>query len=212
MEKKRRRPDFNQEEVAFSEMLIEKIKQEISWEEAQIKLSNDERWKNPILSYERKMELFKEFKFDLHKLKLKQYSQLLHEKLGLNYEINRYDAQHIMQSDPRYQGVQENEREEIYNNYVAYVFEQMDIELNRYLQETDLVTKDSPTEGDEFKELIRKLNSDVRCSRLSKFPDKRDKAIRARIKSLKNTFEKQRKDYKKDRNNKASENEITNKK
>jgi len=174
-------------------MLIEKIKLEISWEEAQTKLSTEERWKSTKLTLERKRELFREFMFDLHKLKLKQYKQLLHEKIGLNYEINRYDAQHIMQSDPRYQGVQEKDREEIYNNYVAFVFEQMDIELNRYLHETDLITKDSPTEGEEFKELIRKLNVDVRCSRLSKFPDKRDKLIRSRIKSLKNSFDKQRK-------------------
>lgn len=143
--------------------------------------------------------------FELHNLKLKQFRQLMEEKIGLNWEMNKYDAQQIMQTDPRYKTLQDKDREDMYTNYMKEVFERMDIEFNQFLNETPIITKDSPSEGEEYKEIIKQLNSDVRCSRLSKFPDRRDKMIRARIKTLRNAFDRERKEkLKNDRNSKKN--------
>ena len=108
-----------------------------------------------------------------------------------------HDAQHIMQSDHRFKEVNEKDRELLFIKYMEYVQEEIVREFQRLLDESTFITKDSPTEGPEFKDLITRLNvitliyqCDIRASRLSKWIDRRDKLIRAKIKSLKYSFDK----------------------
>ena len=69
-----------------------------------------------------------------------------------------HDAQHIMQSDHRFKEVNEKDRELLFIKYMEYVQEEIVREFQRLLDESTFITKDSPTEGPEFKDLITRLN------------------------------------------------------
>lgn len=182
-------------ELAISEfeiLLKDKINiHEISWEEAFRKLGNDNRWKNPNLSDTKRMEIFMDYMLNLRENKKKDYRKLLQDKIGLNQEIKWHDAQHMLQNDERYRNVQPKNREDIFTEYMAYVQEKIVEEYAMFLDECVLITKDLPTDGLEFKIFVNKLNYDIRFQRMYKHPDKRDKMIKNKIKTLKFQFDKQ---------------------
>jgi hypothetical protein len=185
-----------EKELAISEfenLLKEKInKNEISWEEALRKFGNDSRWKNENINETKKMEIFKEYMFNLRENKKKEFRKLLQDKIGLNQEVKWHDAQHLLQNDERFREVQGRDREIIFTEYMTFVQEKIVEEYAKFIEECELITKDLPTEGMEFKNFVNKLNYDIRFQRMYKHPDKRDKLIKNRIKFLKFQFEKQR--------------------
>jgi hypothetical protein len=190
------RKKFLESELSISEfenLLKEKInKNEISWEEASRKFSTDPRWKNENINESKRIELFKDYMFNLRENKKKEYRKLLQEKVGLNEDIRWHDAQHLLQNDERYREVQLPDRERIFTDYMTYVQEKIVEELTTFCNETPLITKDIPTDGPEFKTFVNKLNYDIRFQRMYKHPDRRDKIIKNRIKFLKFQFEKQK--------------------
>ncbi len=111
-----------------------------------------------MLSDSTKKELFKDFIFNLKKIKKSAFKHLLAEKIGLNHEMTWHDAQHIMQTDHRFKEVNEKDREDLFNRYMEYVQEEVVHEFQRLLDESNFITKDSATEGPEFKDLITRLN------------------------------------------------------
>jgi len=190
------RKKFLESELSISEfekLLKEKIiKNEISWEEASRKFSSDPRWKNENINESKRMELFKDYMFNLRENKKKEYKKLLSEKIGLNEDIRWHDAQHLCQNDERFREVQLPDRERIFTEYMTYVQEKIVEELTNFCNEAPLITKDIPTDGLEFHMFVNKLNYDIRFQRMCKHPDRRDKIIKNRIKFLKFQFEKQK--------------------
>ncbi len=183
----------------FQSLLKEKIKSEISWEEAVRKFSSLKTWQ-AITDEKYKCETFKNFIFSLRESKKLAYKKLLEEKVGMNQEINWHEAQHMLQRDERFREVSENDREVIFQDHMTYIQERITAEFTSLLNESSLITKDCPIEGPPFKELVNKLNADSRCQRMYKHPDKRDKLIRMKIKSLKYMFDKaQREERKKNK-------------
>ena len=134
-------------EEEFNNLLKEKIKNEISWKEAERKLNNEKEWKNEKLTNERKIELFKDYVHNLRELRKKSYCKLLEEKIGLNQEITWHQAQHMLQGDHRYREVQPRDREMLYNEYMTNVKETIVQEFSQFLEQTELLSHDSPTEG-----------------------------------------------------------------
>lgn len=183
-------------EDEFKDMMKEKIMTEISWEEAENKFASDPRWKNDNINYEQKKEMFMEFIFEMRQRKKRAYKQLLNEKIGLNQEMTWHDAQHLMQGDSRYREVLEKDRELMYTEHMAWVQEKVLEEFTSFLNETQLINQDSSIEGPQFRDLINKMNQDIRCQRVSKHPDKRDKLVRAKIKNMKFQFEKKQREEK----------------
>jgi hypothetical protein len=140
--------------------------------------------------------------YELIQSKKKALSNLYAERIGLNQEFTWYDAQKQLQSDNRFKEVQAADREILFNDYIADLQERIIGEFTRFLNETTIINKDTPTEGPLFKEAINKLNQDIRCQRMYKQPDKRDKLVRARIKSLKFNFDKQQREQRTTSSNK----------
>jgi hypothetical protein len=194
---KKRKIEIDVSEEEFKILLREKIKSEISWEEAERKYGNEIRWKNPNLTKDKKIELFKDFIFNKREIRKNEYRNLLQEKIGLNQEITWHEAQHMLQKDERFREVHTKDRELLFQEHMAYVQEKITQEFSAFLDQTNLIDKDSPTEGIPFRDLVSKLSSDQRCQRMYKHPDKRDKLIRMRIKTLKFLFEKQQREEKK---------------
>lgn len=121
-------------------------------------MKNESLWKNSPLSEDQKKEIFKDFIHNLKKKKRAAFKILLAEKIQLNHEMTWHDAQHIMQTDTRFKEVNEKDREELFNRYMEYVQEEVVREFQRLLDESTFITKDSPTEGPAFKDLITRLN------------------------------------------------------
>jgi len=145
----------------------------------------------------------------MRKNKKKEYKYLLAEKIGMNQDISWYDAQNILQYDKRYQNLLEEDRELIFKNYINGLFEKIEFDFNNLLKESAFITKDTLLDDISIKELINLLNSDLRARRMAKYPEKRDKYIRARVKSLKLMHDKQMKERKRNTNkNKLEENDI----
>jgi len=177
----------------FENLLKEKInKNEVSWEESLRKFGNEIRWKNENIDDVKKMEIFKEYMFNLRENKKKEFRKLLQDKIGLNQEVKWHDAQHLLQNDERFREVQVRDREVIFTEYMTFVQERIAEEFAKFIEECELITKDLPTDGIEFKNFVNKLNYDIRFQRMYKHPDKRDKLIKNRIKFLKFQFEKQK--------------------
>ena len=181
----------------FKQFLIQNIKMDISWEEANRKYSKENIFNNPLLTTDYKMNIFKDFIFHLKENKKKQLRELFENKIGLNQDITWHDAQHMLQNDKIFRDVLDREREALFNEYKIYVQEKVLSEFNSFLSETTLITKDSPLEGHLFNNLITKLNSDIRFQRLGRNPDKIDKFLRSRIRSLMYEFEKKERNDKK---------------
>lgn len=181
----------------FKQFLIQNIKMEISWEEANRKYAKENIFNNPLLNTDYKMNIFKDFIFHLKENKKKQLRELFENKIGLNQDITWHDAQHMLQNDKIFRDVLDREREALFNEYKIYVQEKVLSEFNSFLSESSLITKDSPSEGPSFNNLITKLNSDIRFQRLGRNPDKRDKFLRSRIRSLMYEFEKKERNDKK---------------
>lgn len=188
---KKKRLETLYAEEKFLELLKDKIKTEISWEEAERKFSDDLIWKNENLVNEKKVNIFKDFIFNMRETKKKAFVKLLADKIGLNPEINWHEAQKILQSEQKFKDVQERDRDILFQEHMAFVQERILSDFVYFLENNPLVTKDTPIEGPLFKEIINKLSSDTRTQRIAKWPDKRDKAIRAKIKSLKFAFDKE---------------------
>lgn len=196
-ETKKRKIEIDVSEDEFKNLMREKIKSEIFWEEAERKYGNEERWKNPNLTQDRKIELFKDYIFNMREIRKNQYKNLLQEKIVLNQEITWHEAQHMLQKDERFREVHLKDRELLFLEHMAYVQEKITQEFSTFLDHTNLINKDSPTEGIPFRDLVSLLSSDLRCQRMYKHPDKRDKLIRMKIKTLKFLFEKQQREERK---------------
>lgn len=176
--------------IQFKNLLTSKITSEISYEEAMNKLKNEPQWK--LVSDEEKKECFKSFLFNMRERNKSNYVELLEQKVGLNQDITWHDAQHLLQNDPKYKAVQENDRENLFNNYKEDMLNRIIAQFEALVSErADIINKDSPTEGEGFNEIIRVISNDVRAMRMATHPDKRDKIVRNKIRSLKYKFEKE---------------------
>lgn len=175
----------------FNKMLMEIIRYEMTYEEAMTKLEKDLRWWKINDEGQRK-ELFKAYMTTMITQHHNDYRQLLEEKIGLNEEITWHDAQHLLQRDLKYKNVQEKEREAIFNEYKADMLNRIMNQFEMLIEErSDIVNKDSPTEGIKYDALLNVLNSDIRAQRTMRHPDKRDKLLRMKIKSMKFKYEKE---------------------
>ena len=184
-------------EQEFSNFIQENIKNNISWEEFERKFSSHKIFCNENLNKNKQMDIFKDFNYSLNETKKNLLRDLFQEKIGLNQDITWHDVQHILQNDQRFRNVIERDREALFNEFKLYVQEKVLSEFHCAIAETNLITKDSPTEGNGYNQLVSKLNIDLRFQRLQRNPDKRDKFLRAKIKSLKYEFEKNQRNARK---------------
>jgi hypothetical protein len=129
----------------------------------------------------------------MHERNKRSYVALLENKVGLNQDITWHDVQHLLQYEPVYQSIQHKEREELFTQYRNSIYDKILSQFEECVNErSDIINKDTPIEGSEYNDVLKKLASDVRCMRIEKYPDKRDKIIRNRIKALKYKYNKQR--------------------
>lgn len=183
--------EYNKKE--FTQMLISKIDKPITFEEAQNKLSSDQRWTN-IKDQNNQIDLFKSFISDMKQRDNDAYMNLLNTKIGLNENITWHDAQHLLQSLPIYQRVQPSERERMFTEYKSDILNKIITQFDQLCDERpDIINKDTIIDGFAIDDVIRQLSSDPRCIRMSMHPDKRDKIIRSKVKELKFKASKDRK-------------------
>ena len=183
--------EYNKKE--FTQMLISKIDKPITFEEAQNKLSSEQRWTN-IKDQNIQIDLFKSFISDMKQRDNDAYMNLLNTKIGLNENITWHDAQHLLQSLPIYQRVQPSERERMFTEYKSDILNKIISQFDQLCDERpDIINKDTIIDGEAIDDVIRQLSSDPRCIRMSTHPDKRDKIIRSKVKELKFKASKDRK-------------------
>ena len=182
--------DYNNHILIFKKFLNEKIKRRIPYEEA-IQLFIKEYGKEAISNLEEEM-LQKIYKVYIGNLVMKQkdeFNQLLNEYIKYNVDIPWGEAQRMMQYDMRYQNIMPSEREAMYREYRDNIYNRVLSQFENLVNEReDLITKDTPLEGYEYNKLIIKLREDPRGQRIERYPDKRDKIIRAKVKELKHKF------------------------
>ncbi len=173
----------NYNKIQFSKLLNSKIKTEISYEDAKNKLKNEPEFN--LLSEEEKIEIYKDFLFNLREKHKEEYYELLEEKIGYDQDLNWAEVQHLLQSDIRFRKVQEKEREEIFTKYHDNIYNRILSEFQKLVDErSDLINRNTKLDGKEYDNLINILKNDERCIRIEKFPDKRDKIIRNKVKEL----------------------------
>lgn len=188
----------------FRQMLQEKIDRPITFEEAQNKLSTDQRWTN-IKDPNTKIELFKSFIGEMKQKDNDAYMNLLNDKIGLNENITWHDAQHLLQSNPIYQRVQQSDRERMFNEYKGEILNKIISHFDQLCDERpDIINKDTVIDGEAIDDVIRQLSSDIRCMRMASHPDKRDKIIRNKVKELKFKANKEKKKNVSNKNNKRN--------
>lgn len=183
--------EYNKKE--FTQMLISKIDKPITFEEAQNKLSSDQRWTN-IKDQHIQIELFKSFIGDMKQHDNDAYMNLLNDKIGLNENITWHDAQHLLQSLPIYRRVQPSDRERMFTEYKSDILNKIITQFDQLCDERpDIINKDTIIDGEAIDDVIRELSFDPRCIRMATHPDKRDKIIRSKVKELKFKASKDRK-------------------
>ena len=176
----------------FKALLNEKIIKETTYEDAIRRCSCELRWSNVDDERKRK-EMFMEHIYNMHERNKRGYVELLESKIGLNQDITWHDVQHLLQYEPVYQSIQHKEREELFTQYRNSIYDKILSQFEECVNErSDVINKDTPIEGSEYNDVLKQLASDVRYIRIEKYPDKRDKIIRNRIKSLKYKYNKQR--------------------
>ena len=182
--------EYNNHILIFKKFLNEKIKKRIPYEEA-IQLFIKEYGKEAVNNLEEEM-LQKIFKVYIGNLVMKQkdeFNQLLNEYIQYNVDIPWGEAQRMMQYDMRYQNIMPSEREGMYREYRDNIYNRVLSQFETFVNEKeDLITKDTPLEGYEYNKLLIKLREDPRAQRIERYPDKRDKIIRAKVKELKHKF------------------------
>ena len=183
----------------FKKLLESKIKTEITYEEAMNKLNNFEEYKK-IIDEKERIEIYKDFLFKLKETHKMEFSNLLEEKIGLNQEINWPEAQHMLQNDIRYRNVQSKDRELLFNKFNENIYNRILSDFENYVEQNpDLFNKDTILEGKEYENLLNKINVEDCVKRINKFPDKRDKIIRNKVKSERHKFYKDKKKNKDDK-------------
>ena len=182
--------EYNNHILLFKKFLNEKIKRRIPYEEA-IQLFIKEYGKEAVNNLEEEM-LQKIYKLYIGNLVMKQkdeFNQLLNEYIQYNVDIPWGEAQRMMQYDMRYQNIMPSEREGMYREYRDNIYNRVLSQFETLVDEReDLITKDTPLEGYEYNKLLNNLRSDPRAQRIERYPDKRDKIIRARVKKLKHKY------------------------
>ena len=175
---------FSFTEESFLIFLKENILKEISWEETlKKKLLENFEYKE-FIPLERQKEIFSLLITDMrrhHKLK---YKELLLEKIGYNNELTWHDAQNLLQSEERFRRVLEEDRKKIFEEYIESLFSKIESEFINLVEESEFITKDINVDGYDFDKVVARLAMDVRGKRMMKFPERRDKHIKAKVRRL----------------------------
>ena len=182
--------DYNNHILIFKKFLNEKIKRRIPYEDA-IQLFVKEYGKESLNNLEEEI-LQKIYKVYIGNLVMKQkdeFNQLLNEYIQYNVDIPWGEAQRMMQYDMRYQNIMPSEREGMYREYRDNIYNRVLSQFETLVNEReDLITKDIPLEGYEYNKILINLRNDPRAQRIERYPDKRDKIIRAKVKELRHKF------------------------
>ena len=182
--------EYNNNVLVFKKFLAERVKRRIQYEEA-ILLFTKEYGKDATNNLEEEI-LQKIYKLYIGNLVMKQkdeFNQLLNEYIQYNVDIPWGEAQRMMQYDVRYQNIMPSEREAMYRDYRDNIYNRVLSQFENLVNEReDLITKDTPLEGYEYNKLLISLRNDPRAQRIERYPDKRDKIIRAKDKELKHKF------------------------
>ena len=180
--------------IQFKKLLNEKIKKRYSYEEAiNILKKYDENTLNN-LSENKKKEIFSKFNSELFLRERDEFVQLLNEKIKLNTDISWGDAQRLLQYDERYKNILESEREGLFREYRDNIYNRILSQFESLVNErSDIITKDTPLEGNGYNKILMALKNDVRYQNINKFPDKRDKIIRMKVKELRYNYFKDKK-------------------
>ena len=182
--------EYNNHILIFKKFLNERIKRRIPYEEA-IQKFTKEYGQDAVNNLEEEM-LQKIYKVYIGNMVMKQkdeFNQLLNEYIQYNVDIPWGEAQRMMQYDMRYQNIMPSEREGMYREYRDNIYNRVLSQFETFVNEKeDLITKDTPLEGYEYNKLLIKLREDPRAQRIERYPDKRDKIIRAKVKELRHKF------------------------
>ena len=182
--------EYNNHILIFKKFLNEKIKRRILYEEA-IQLFIKNYGKDALNNLEEEM-LQKIYKVYIGNIVMKQkdeFNQLLNEYIQYNVDIPWGEAQRMMQYDTRYHNIMPSEREGMYREYRDNIYNRVLSQFETLVNEReDLFTKDTPLEGYEYNKILMKLRDDPRAQRIERYPDKRDKIIRAKVKELKHKY------------------------
>ena len=201
--------EYNNHILIFKKFLKERIKRRIPYEEA-IQMFTKEYGKDVTSNLEEEI-LQKIFKLYIGNLVMKQkdeFNQLLNEYVQYNVDISWGDAQRMMQYDVRYQNIMPSEREVIFREYRDNIYNRVLSQFENLVNEReDLITKDIPLEGYEYNKILINLRNDPRGQRIERYPDKRDKIIRAKVKELRHKFWEEEKKKKTQLLNKKTERE-----
>lgn len=168
------------------------IHNELTWEQYKVKSNNfsDYEYLNNLNCINNKQEILK-YIFgivinDLKKFHKKEFKKMLHEIIGMNNEVTWYDAQNMLQEDERYQCLIEKDREELFNIYIESLFSKIELDFIIFINNSNFITSESNIDNTyEFDNILSKLNKDIRGKRMMKYPERRDKLIKKRIKELK---------------------------
>ena len=178
--------EYNNHILIFKKFLNERIKRRIPYEEA-IQKFTKEYGQDAVNNLEEEM-LQKIYKVYIGNMVMKQkdeFNQLLNEYIQYNVDIPWGEAQRMMQYDMRYQNIMPSEREGMYREYRDNIYNRVLSQFETLVNEReDLITKDTPLEGYEYNKLLINLRNDPRAQRIERYPDKRDKIIRAKVKEL----------------------------
>ena len=205
--------EYNNHILIFKKFLKDKIKKRIPYEEA-IQLFIKEYGKESLNNLEEEM-LQKIYKIYIGNLVMKQkdeFNQLLNEYIQYNVDIPWGEAQRMMQYDTRYQNIMPAEREGMYRDYRDNIYNRVLSQFETLVNEKEgVITKDTPLEGYEYNKLLMSLRDDPRAQRIERYPDKRDKIIRAKVKELKHKFWEEEKKKKNQLLNRKTEREKNSK-
>lgn len=177
-------------EEVFLLKLKQEIEREISYEESLKKFNSYKSF--PYANYinnNRKKELFTIVISDLRKHNKLKFKEMLVEKIGMNNEINWYEAQSLLQEDLRYQSILESDREIMFKNYNEKLFEKIEKDFMKLVDDSSFISKD--IDIDDFitiEEVLKKLCMDIRGKRMMKYPERRDKWIKMRVRKLKSEY------------------------
>jgi len=173
----------------YEVLLAEKIKTyDIKFRDADDQLKKDPRYENISLDRDIREELFDKFAENKRQEALKVFHQILVEKkFEIEPDMRFDDARKIFENDRRY-NLRSKDAKRRFEDFMEDLRDETFENFKTFINETPLIHKDKPIEGEEFELLLEKLSEDFRYQRMEYRKEKRERMIKEKILALKEEY------------------------
>jgi len=185
LDRRRTKQKRSEEEMDFTALLSEKVKEpDMSWRDARKAMEPDGRWKTTQLLHDDKEAIFRDHVKTMYENRKKDFRMLLYETSEIVLSTDWKKAKDLLRADKRYERLySERDRTAIFERYIREMQRGARDELRQLLKETKSINHNIPPQGPQMDKIKTVLQLDKRYSQWEE--PERDKIIEEYVEELK---------------------------